>query len=399
MALKIKQNGEVKDLIIPACGVEVLDMEDNFGSSNLEEVLQELGEGDRVYISDENPDKDGIWVSSDNTTIAGENPTLTEVKEYVNENLNKMDEKVEIVSSQLNDIENSLTLNKNNFYSNVHLYQEVNIEKTIKNLKKAGIQGIYITLHIDGDNNCSLKDDLNRLKELQSCAIQNGLKADVLKFHNTIEELCTNGTIQNNYLQKIQSLIPQFTGINRIILLNEREDIIQNNLTFALNCVNTIKGLGYKVGVTITNPYQIQLCLEKSPSFFNAIDFLGSNNYPIITAIPEKVEFNDSLYAWESVEKHLLNIKSKIKCPILLTEVGIIPHEEFLSAPWAWDSSKVSSQKNEKIFQYLTYGLFENENLMTKVFDEISFWYLENSWYTDDKTFEYINKYVKRGEN
>ena len=30
MALKIKQNGEVKDLIIPACGVEVLDIDGNF---------------------------------------------------------------------------------------------------------------------------------------------------------------------------------------------------------------------------------------------------------------------------------------------------------------------------------------------------------------------------------
>ena len=52
MALKIKQNGEVKDLIIPACGVSVLDMKDNFGSSNLEEVLQELGDSDSIYISD-----------------------------------------------------------------------------------------------------------------------------------------------------------------------------------------------------------------------------------------------------------------------------------------------------------------------------------------------------------
>ena len=335
-----------------------------------------------------------------------ETETLTQrldnVKNSITEHTTQLDnvkDSIKEHTTQLNDIENGLTLNKNNFYSNIHLYQEVNIEKTIKNLKKAGIKGIYITLHIDGDNNCSLTEDLNRLKELQSCAIENGLKADVLKFHNTIGGLCTNETIQNKYLQKIQSLIPQFTGINRIILLNEREDIIQNNLTFALNCVNTIKGLGYKVGVTITNPYQIQLCLEKSSSFFNAIDFLGSNNYPTITAIPEKVEFNDSLYAWEGVEKYLLNIKSKIKCPILLTEVGIIPYEEFLSAPWAWDSSKVSSQKNEKIFKYLTYGLFENKNLMTKVFDEIAFWYLENSWYTDDETFMYISKYAKRGEN
>lgn len=87
MALKIKQNGKVKDLIIPACGVQILDMEDNFESSNLEEVLQEIGEGESVYISDEEPDKDGIWISSDNTTIATDNPTLVALKNYIDEKL------------------------------------------------------------------------------------------------------------------------------------------------------------------------------------------------------------------------------------------------------------------------------------------------------------------------
>lgn len=87
MALKIKQNGEVKDLIIPACGVQILDMEDNFESSNLEEVLQEIGEGESIYVSDKEPDKDGIWISSDNTTTAGENQTLLALKAYLNEKL------------------------------------------------------------------------------------------------------------------------------------------------------------------------------------------------------------------------------------------------------------------------------------------------------------------------
>lgn len=167
MALKIKQNGEVKDLIIPACGVEVLDMEDNFGSSNLEEVLQELGEGDRVYISDEDPDKDGIWISSDNTTIAGENPTLTEVKEYVNENLNKMDKKVEVVSSQLNAIVPNTTLW---FLKNIDTIEKGTIivvqgfydieENSVGKYKTELIKGdeIWNVINV-GDNSFKISDD------------------------------------------------------------------------------------------------------------------------------------------------------------------------------------------------------------------------------------------------
>lgn len=104
MALKIKQNGEVKDLIIPACGVEVLDMEDNFGSSNLEEVLQELGDSDSVYISDETPDKDGIWISSDNTsTVAQENPILVELKDYVNEKTDEIKTTVDSINDKMSE--------------------------------------------------------------------------------------------------------------------------------------------------------------------------------------------------------------------------------------------------------------------------------------------------------
>lgn len=104
MALKIKQNGEVKDLIIPACGVSVLDMKDNFGSSNLEEVLQELGDSDSVYISDETPDKDGIWISSDNTsTVAQENPILVELKDYVNEKTDEIKTTVDSVNDKMSE--------------------------------------------------------------------------------------------------------------------------------------------------------------------------------------------------------------------------------------------------------------------------------------------------------
>lgn len=104
MALKIKQNGEVKDLIIPACGVAVLDMEDNFGSSNLEEVLQELGDSDSVYISDETPDKDGIWISSDNTsTVAQENPILVELKDYVNEKTDEIKTTVDSINDKMSE--------------------------------------------------------------------------------------------------------------------------------------------------------------------------------------------------------------------------------------------------------------------------------------------------------
>lgn len=128
MALKIKQNGEVKDLIIPACGVQILDMEDNFESSNLEEVLQEIGEGESIYVSDKEPDKDGIWISSDNTTTAGENQTLLALKAYLNEKLGTAelttDDKTikgAINKHEKQIKENSAQLSESAYYQNIEI--------------------------------------------------------------------------------------------------------------------------------------------------------------------------------------------------------------------------------------------------------------------------------------
>lgn len=87
MSFKIKQNGIVKDLKLPASSIQLLDMDDNYTTNNLEEVLQELGESDSIYISDNEPDKDGVWISNENIAQTGENKTFNALKDYIEENV------------------------------------------------------------------------------------------------------------------------------------------------------------------------------------------------------------------------------------------------------------------------------------------------------------------------
>lgn len=127
MAFKIKQNGVVKDLVIPACEVQVLDMGENFEGNNVEDILHEIGEGETVFVSDNEPDKDGIWISSDNSSVAQENPTLVSLKEYVNKIIGELSELKTNIKTNLVNAINELKGNIDGLSSDVSKLSNPNL--------------------------------------------------------------------------------------------------------------------------------------------------------------------------------------------------------------------------------------------------------------------------------
>ena len=51
MSIKIRKDGQVGELILPADSIQVLDIEGRFNSKNLEDVLKEVGSGTETNMT------------------------------------------------------------------------------------------------------------------------------------------------------------------------------------------------------------------------------------------------------------------------------------------------------------------------------------------------------------
>ena len=131
MAIKIRQNGIVKDLVINASEVAVLDVDGNFKSKNLETILKQIAttgtggsgtggsgypsDAEFVYVKDTEPDMDGVWldesdVTSDDSSV-GSNSVVKEIKSYVNSETSKINASLTNAKAELEEKDAEL-LNK-----------------------------------------------------------------------------------------------------------------------------------------------------------------------------------------------------------------------------------------------------------------------------------------------
>lgn len=110
MAIKIRKDGVVQDLVINANEVRVLDKDGNFRSKNLETVLKELNmnggsgggtgtggsgypkDAEYVYVKDSEPDMDGVWFDESDVSsqpIVGDNSVVKAIREYIDTDVKK----------------------------------------------------------------------------------------------------------------------------------------------------------------------------------------------------------------------------------------------------------------------------------------------------------------------
>lgn len=130
MAIKIKKNGVVQDLVINANEVRVLDTDGNFRSKNLESVLKELNatggtgtgggmlkEAEYVFVGDTEPDYEGVWLdtSEDSTEVVeGDNAIVKAIRDYIDTNVKVIVDKNKELVQENNKIVKDIQTNVGN---------------------------------------------------------------------------------------------------------------------------------------------------------------------------------------------------------------------------------------------------------------------------------------------
>ena len=84
MSIKIKKDGQVREFILPATNIQVLDIADKFKKKDLENVIKEISDTEHIYVGEVDETKDGIWIDDgeilDN---AEDNGVVERLKEYL----------------------------------------------------------------------------------------------------------------------------------------------------------------------------------------------------------------------------------------------------------------------------------------------------------------------------
>lgn len=122
MAIKIRKDGVVQDLVINANEVRVLDKDGNFRSKNLETVLKELNmnggsgggtgtggsgypkDAEYVYVKDSEPDMDGVWFDESDVSsqpIVGDNSVVKAIREYIDTDVKTIVDKNDKIVSDI----------------------------------------------------------------------------------------------------------------------------------------------------------------------------------------------------------------------------------------------------------------------------------------------------------
>lgn len=96
MSIKIKKDGQVREFILPATNIQVLDMDNKFKKKDLENVLREVSDTEHIHVGEVDETKDGIWIDDgeilDN---AEDNGVVERIKTYVDGEIDsKLREKV-----------------------------------------------------------------------------------------------------------------------------------------------------------------------------------------------------------------------------------------------------------------------------------------------------------------
>lgn len=94
MSIKIKKDGQVREFILPATNIQVLDMDNKFKKKDLENVLREVSDTEHIHVGEVDETKDGIWIDDgeilDN---AEDNGVVERIKTYVDGEMDKKSDK------------------------------------------------------------------------------------------------------------------------------------------------------------------------------------------------------------------------------------------------------------------------------------------------------------------
>ena len=309
---------------------------------------------------------------------------------------------------EMGDIENRVdTIRKLKFKLNVSPWwynttKEI-IDRDIPLFKQMGVDGFTLCVHVE-NNGTSLyvKEDLDLLLYAISEIKKVGMSVSAIKMHclqqtfdsysNSFEQY---KTIVFQVAQKFKNLdIPYFTFLNEVPNIYNGSDIKNDILINELSTY--IRNLGFKVGVTFANDLEILDTVYKYPSRVTNYDCFFRNTYTIIGYKGNKTTYQDSIYAWEHMDKVINLCKSLFPDkPFILSECGIQKYWEALRNPALYNYPSWGTDGEGKVAELFYYGLFENKNMNSGLIDEVWMWFPEQMHF--DSFYKFVNSYTNNG--
>lgn len=259
-----------------------------------------------------------------------------------------------------------------------------NVQNRIRTYVTMGVTKLIIPLHLEG-NSCTLKEDIDFVKDSIDYAIEQGLTVDTLKFHCTDSRIDNNSSYQSLYKSNVMSLINILTSlypsITRITVLNERPSFYsrtasQDNVTYAINLVTDIKNLGLECSITVSQLVRVIEMINYHYELANTLSFLCANDYPSGGYNGKNTTINDTLNAFNSYELSIKTIKNLMPNKKLYwSEVGIQDNYENYINPADWTFQNDNPSANGNTIPIYFYGLI-NFNGLNNI-EEVWLWYTE----------------------
>lgn len=258
------------------------------------------------------------------------------------------------------------------------------VKERIRTYVTMGVTKLIIPLHLEGDS-CTLKEDIDFVKDSIDYGIEQGLTVDTLKFHCTDSRIDNNSNYQSLYKSNVMSLINILTSlypsITRITVLNERPSFysrtaLQDNVTYAINLVTDIKNLGLECSITISQINRIIEMINYHYELANTLSFLCANDYPSVGYNGKNTSLEDTLNAFNNYELSIKTIKNLMPNKKLYwSEVGIQDNYENYINPADWTFQNDYPSANGNTIPIYFYGLI-NFNSLNNI-EEVWLWYTE----------------------
>lgn len=274
------------------------------------------------------------------------------------------------------------------------------VTNVFKFWKQCGINSFVLPIYMYND------EYVNKLDYIIEKAKQEELVFDTLKFHcrkTELSNLDTSSVAQENYKNKVISIIDFFkdkVDIKRVTILNERNDVIldNDNTLWILSIIEDLHKKNLEVSITFDSTESLNRTLTLRPNIIKNLDFLCTNYYPFVSVNLGSTSSEEYRQAFDTAVNYSNYIK--INCPnkkFIISECGVIPYEEALTATWKY-SSKDTSQfpdgatYNPSIPLNYIRGLFENDK--SNCIDEVWGWFINPYIYRQPNDYSNYANYL-----
>lgn len=251
------------------------------------------------------------------------------------------------------------------------------IDEMLLDLKEMGVEEIYpiVNINLDSNNNHYISVGTSYLEDvcyMQRYAVSIGLICKLVRIMGKPE-----ASTRSSYLTQLQTAIDALKdNFTEMIVLNERETLLEDDPDFGIECLNKAKLANMKASISITNR------LVLSNELLNECDFISYNLYQPVQFNTEKIVYSDCTAQLLRQYDIISHFKSFDK-PLILSECGCrdcywsLGNPAGSTVPVGYDV-----RTNGKANAYLLDGLY---SAFGNDVDNIAEWYNQGFNYNDDE--------------